>query len=141
MMKTELAYGIIPLVQIAGQWHVLLIRHQAGHWAFPKGHAEKSEKAIQAATRELAEETGLSIKKMFLCPSLCETYDYKKESRMINKTVEYFVAEVKGDVTLQLEELSASKWVPLQEAEKHMTFPEGKTLCRQVMQAIKKSCT
>ncbi len=131
-MKKEASYGMIPLKRVAEGWHVLLIKHQAGHWSFPKGHAENNENGIQAATRELLEETGLLVKKILHQRSFCEKYRYKKESQMIDKTVEYFLAEVEGEVVLQMEELSASKWVSLQEAAEHVTFPEGKDLCREV---------
>lgn len=135
-MKKEVSYGIIPLKRVVGGWQVLLIRHQAGHWSFPKGHAENNENGIQAATRELLEETGLLVKKIFHHPSFCEKYRYKKESQMIDKTVEYFLAEVEGDVVLQIEELSASKWVPLQKAAEYVTFSEGKGLCREVYSTV-----
>ena len=36
----------------------LLIQHQAGHWAFPKGHANPGESPAETARREFAEETG-----------------------------------------------------------------------------------
>lgn len=36
----------------------LLLRHQRGHWGFPKGHREPGESTKFAAIREIREETG-----------------------------------------------------------------------------------
>ena len=36
---------------------VLIVKHNAGHWDFPKGHVEENETEIQTAIREVKEET------------------------------------------------------------------------------------
>ena len=66
MMKKEFSFGIVPLQCVNEQWQVLLVQHQAGHWAFPKGHAEIGEEPKQTAERELLEETGLVAKEWAL---------------------------------------------------------------------------
>lgn len=60
-MKREVSYGIVPLRYMEGGWQILLIRHHAGHWTFPKGHADRGESPQQTAERELREETGLAV--------------------------------------------------------------------------------
>ena len=37
----------------------LLLKHQRGHWGFPKGHRESGESTEFAALREIREETGV----------------------------------------------------------------------------------
>jgi len=39
--------------------NVLLILDRYGRWAFPKGHVEGGESDVQAAKREVREETGI----------------------------------------------------------------------------------
>lgn len=40
----------------------LLYRVDHDDWSFPKGHVEKNEPPIEAAKREILEETGLSVR-------------------------------------------------------------------------------
>lgn len=132
-MRHERSFGIIPLKKIEGEWHVLLINHQkGGFWAFPKGHSEADETPIEAATRELSEETGLSISQLLFGQTLTESYHFTRDKQVIAKTVIYFIAEVTGQVQLQEEEVYDSKWVKLTEAEHYITFPESRSICRQV---------
>lgn len=128
----ETSYGIIPLKKINRHWHLLLIRHHAGHWAFPKGHAEYGETPLQTAKRELLEETGLSTSRIFSYSPLEERYQFKIGKKHIIKCVQYFLAEVTGEIKLQSQEVSESLWVNVKEAEKYATFPESKNLCKQV---------
>ncbi|MCP3797881.1 NUDIX hydrolase [Allokutzneria sp. A3M-2-11 16] len=54
---------LVVVASRAGQWQVLLIRRGkppfAGRWALPGGHVDPGESTVDAAVRELAEETGL----------------------------------------------------------------------------------
>lgn len=135
-MTYEASYGIIPLENKANIWHVLLIQHGAGHWGFPKGHPEDGEEPRQTAARELQEETGLTVFRFLTALPLIEKYQFFVRHQRIEKTVTYFLAEVVGDVVLQVEEVQAFKWVPLAEAATFVTFPAAKALCHQVQQRL-----
>lgn len=60
-MHREKSCGAVVVREDAGQKEILLIRHNAGHWAFPKGHMEEGETEVQTASREIQEETGLMV--------------------------------------------------------------------------------
>lgn len=130
MTKKERSYGIIPLRKAAIGWEVLLVKHHAGHWAFPKGHPEKGEEPYETAIRELHEETGLSVLRFLPGGPLQEHYFFTFEGQRIDKTVEYFPAEVKGEARPQEEEIEELRWIALQDAEALITFPEGKRVCQ-----------
>lgn len=132
-MKHEQSYGVIPLKKIKEEWYVLLIQHHAGHWSFPKGHPEGVEIPLETAKRELFEETGLVVSQILSDQPLEENYHFKWDGHTIQKKVHYFIAEVKGDVILQSEEIANHQWTAIEEAEKKVTFPEAKRLCRQVI--------
>lgn len=136
-MQAEHSYGILPLRQLAGQWQIFLIRHRAGHWSFPKGHQNGGESPRETASRELFEETGLSIVKFLPYQEIEEHYIFqRKEGTVIDKRVTYFMAEVKGEVKIQEEELDQGKWVPLAQARELITFEEARKVCTVVQSLL-----
>src|SRR5687768_14317379 len=56
IISSRSAGGII----LNPQGEVLLVNEGDGFWGFPKGRPEKEETLIEAAVREIAEETGLT---------------------------------------------------------------------------------
>lgn len=136
-MIREFSFGIIPLKSISSVWHTLLVKHErASHWAYPKGHAEKGESPEEVAQREMEEETGLKLKRFFALPPLIENYQFKVFHQVHNKTVTYFLAEVEGEVHIQVEEIADYRWVPLVQAEAVITFKEGKRICREAIELL-----
>jgi bis(5'-nucleosidyl)-tetraphosphatase len=136
-MIHDTSYGIIPLRQTSQTWEVLLVQLHAGHWGFPKGHAEEGETPEMSAERELKEETGLKLVKFLSETTLSENYFFTHAGSKIKKSVHYFLAEVQGRVKIQELEIAAIKWVPLSEAEAHITFKEGKSICQKVIQIMR----
>lgn len=135
-MKHEKSYGIIPLRKRNKRWEVLLVQLYAGHWGFPKGHAEPGESPSQAAERELKEETGLIIKQLLSESVFEEAYQFSKHGALIHKTVYYYAAEVQGDVKPQVEEIKATQWIPFNDAEAQITFPTARETCRRAIKAL-----
>lgn len=135
-MKHDFSYGIIPVRIWRKQWQVLLVQHHAGHWAFPKGHAEAGESSQQAAERELLEETGLKVKTYLSDQIFNENYVFRHQNVLIEKKVQYFLALVSGQVILQQEEIQAFQWLALEQALSTITFKEGQKLCRQVIDIL-----
>ena len=132
MHQDDYSYGILPLRQIKGEWQILLIKHLKGHWAFPKGHADPDEKPIEAAMRELKEETGLIISRFLERAPFQESYVFRSGQLSIHKTVIYFAAEVEGDIMLQEEEIEDYKWLSVRSAHKYLTFPEARRVCEEI---------
>ena len=56
-MKLEKSCGSI----VIDNDKVLLVKHNAGHWDFPKGHVEANETEVDTAIREVKEETNILI--------------------------------------------------------------------------------
>ncbi len=128
------SFGIIPLVQDGKNWMVLLILHREGnHWGFPKGRrSEPDEEPLQAAMRELREETGLTVEELLKQDPFVEKYQFRRKSEVVIKTVRYFAARVSGQLKLQEEEIRDAKWVDLKEAVQYLTFKEAQNICQQV---------
>lgn len=132
-----LCYGVIPLRKIQSEWKIFLICHKnGGHWAFPKGHAEKGETPIQVAKRELFEETALSITTLLSDNMIEESYSFKEKETFIQKRVGYFIANVEGEPSLQKEELLDADWFSIQQAQQKLTYPESRRLLNSVLKKI-----
>jgi len=83
--------------------------------ALPKGHVDPGESTVEAATREVREETGLVGEPV---QELGESrYWYRREGRTIGKSVAFFLFEfVEGDTKDHDDEVEEVRWMPLQEA-------------------------
>ena len=97
-------YGII--VMTADRETVVIRGRQSGKWSFPKGHGEVTEQPLEAALRELKEETGITFKKGQLPGD---------ELRFKSGTYFVFYLEDKVDLCPQdTTEVMDSMWIPLQ---------------------------
>jgi len=137
MMALIESFGIIPLQKIDRTWCIFLILHKEGHhWGFPKGRKNPGEDALQAAKRELFEETGLEVVKLLSEEPLVENYQFRHQRRLQHKKVCYYIAEVAGAIKLQPEEIREGKWLTLDEAREVLSFPEAKAICDEASKLL-----
>ncbi|MEG3929093.1 NUDIX domain-containing protein [Microcoleus sp. D3_18a_C4] len=131
-MKDE-CFGIVPIFGKEADALFLLIQHQAGHWAFPKGHANPGESPAETARREFEEETGISDFEMLDEPSFTEHYSFVKDGEPIEKSVTYFLGFVNSmEVVLQEEEVQNSAWLSFEEAVTRITFDANRLMFGEV---------
>lgn len=135
----QFSYGIVGLRKVNEQWQVLLVLHNQGHWAFPKGHIEPDEDPHQCAVRELKEETGLEIIRFLSDTSFVEHYQFYHDQTLISKTVTYFLAEVSGTPTPQLQEVKEVRWVDLPAAAELITHLEARRILTAVQAFMESS--
>jgi len=137
-METDYSCGVIPVRIEDGTRYYLLVQHKAGHWSFPKGHPEGSEAPLEAARRELMEETGLMGAKLLEAPAFEETYEFTKRSgKQVIKHVTYYLGRVETDaVEIQPEEIAAYAWGDSAQTHDQMTFAEGRSLLAEVDQFL-----
>jgi len=84
--------------------------------ALPKGHVDPGETTIQAAVREVREETGIVAEPV--CPLGESRYWYRREGRTIGKTVAFFLFNyLEGDIADHDDEVEEVRWLELEEAE------------------------
>jgi len=107
VVRGEEMIAIIPTRRAADGSRVL---------ALPKGHLDEGESALQAAQREVREETGV------LAEPLCELgearYWYRRDGKTIPKVVSFFLfSYLSGDIADHDEEVEEVHWIELAEAQ------------------------
>lgn len=124
----DTAYGFVPFIMQDTQPLYLLTLHHKGHWAFPKGHAEGDETPLEAAYRELLEETGLVPVTVYEDATFSEEYTFvDSDGRKTHKTNTFWLAEMPHKkVVPQEEEVKDFAWLPYEEAFERMTFDTGR---------------
>jgi 8-oxo-dGTP pyrophosphatase MutT (NUDIX family) len=131
------AFGIVPILEQENNRQYLLIQHHAGHWGFPKGHADPGETPLQAACREFVEETGIADYTVLEQVSFSEQYFFTRQKQKFLKTVLYYPALVRSPaVHFQKEEIQNFRWASYEEAINLMTFGGGKQVLKEVQEYL-----
>lgn len=127
-MMAEKSAGFILISDdfLTSHYSVLLLHYRSGHWDFPKGNIETNETEMQAATRELREET--DITKFRLMPNFRTTliYKYTKKSKLISKQVILFLASTKVKKVKISNEHIGYKWTESDSSVDQLTYSNAK---------------
>jgi 8-oxo-dGTP pyrophosphatase MutT (NUDIX family) len=101
----------------------------------PKGHPDGDETAEQAATREVAEETGVTAE---LIERLGETsYTYERKGRRRTKRVAFFLFRyVSGDFSDHDHEIEDARWVPLEEAARSLSYAGERDMVQRALSRL-----
>src|ERR1700761_2099838 len=88
--------------------------------ALPKGHVDPGETPVEAARREVREETGIVAEPV---EELGQTrYWYRRDGKTIGKEVSFFLFEhVEGDTADHDDEVEEVRWIGLAEAERELS--------------------
>jgi 8-oxo-dGTP pyrophosphatase MutT (NUDIX family) len=88
--------------------------------ALPKGHIDPGETPLQAAAREVREETGIVAEPV---RELGESrYWYRRDGHTIGKSVSFFLfSYVEGDTGDHDDEVEEARWIGLREALTQLT--------------------
>ncbi len=88
----------------------LLILDRHGRWTLPKGHLEPGESPVDAAVREVQEETGIYAVMVQRLPQV--RYRFWESGLLIRKEVIYYLALAhRGSLKPDRSEVKDARWV------------------------------
>ncbi len=138
---TELKIGVVDVYVIAGSdsstWRVLLLRRSAdtrcpGAWESVHGHIEGAERPENAALREVLEETGLTVARLY---NVTVQPFYLHSIGTVQMSV-VFAAFV-DDVAMTLSaEHSEFAWLSVSEAMQRFAWPREAAALRDIVKLV-----
>ena len=109
--------GVVYQERDGGMWVALIATKEGRVWGLPKGLIEKGEKPLQAALREVHEETGVQGKPVADLGYIEYWYRDSETRVLYHKFVHYYLLRrVGGDVEKHDWEVDEVRWFPIDEA-------------------------
>jgi 8-oxo-dGTP pyrophosphatase MutT (NUDIX family) len=120
-LKREFAAGGVVVRRFQGRPFLCAVRPRSDVLALPKGHPDPGESSIEAATREVREETGLVAEHQEKLGDVRYWYVWKGER--ILKIVSFFLFRYRsGSVRDHDHEVESAEWIPLAEAPSRLAY-------------------
>lgn len=138
--RRDYSYGVIPLYKTERGWQVLVINQYGSrgdaYWGFPKGHRERNEKGIDAARRELKEETGLTAR-LDERATFEQRYIFTFKGTVVRKKVTYYLGYVREKkLKLQERELAGARWCSFSSARELLTHDVTREMFDGVVERV-----
>lgn len=130
-MKLEKSCGSIVL----NNNQVLLVKHNAGHWDFPKGHVEEGETLEETAIREVKEETNVLIE---VNSNYRYVTRYSPKENVLKDVIYFLGKPLSNDLKNQEEEVSEVKFVDIDQALSLIIYDNSKKILKKLLQDLKK---
>lgn len=135
MARNKLGYeksaGAVVYYKHLRQISYLILRHGVGHWDFPKGNIEKDEREEAAARREIKEESGLTNIEFEKGFKEKIHYFYKKDSKLVSKSVVFYLAKSSSRKVRLSSEHSEYEWLDYKKALERLTHKTARDLLKK----------
>lgn len=138
MRRTHSAGGVV----LNTKGEIVVVSQRGKSWSLPKGHLDEGENKLEAAKREIAEETGLT--KLTLVQEL-GTYERlkmnseNKDNHKELKVMTFFLFTTpQNTLSPQDKENPDARWVAIENVATLLTHPKDKTFFESVIPLIKK---
>lgn len=129
-MKYEKSCGTI----IIDNDKVLILKHNKGHWDFPKGHMEDDETEYDTALRETKEETNLDV---VIDASKRYVVTYSPKEGVIKDVVYFKATPITKDIEPQIKEIKEVKWFSFTDALDILTHDDSKKILKKIIEEVK----
>ena len=144
-MKQETSSGAVVYKKENNEYFFLLVYSVKNkEWSFPKGHIEKGETELEAAKREIFEETGIKQLKFIDGFKFTDSYLIKgvlpeTKGETVTKNVMYYLCYTDSScINPDNNEISSCKWFNFNEALKSLKFENQHKLLEQAKTFLSK---
>lgn len=131
--QTMSAGGII----INPDGRIAIVNQKHRSWSLPKGHVEENEDLLEAAKREIFEETGISELTLITPLATYSRYamniDNGDNTEELKKMHFYLFSTTQLDLAPSDEDNPVALWVKKEDVESYLTHPEDKKFFRKVL--------
>jgi len=99
--------------------------------ALPKGHPDGDESPLEAAVREVREETGVEAEPIEKLGEI--EYTYERKRRPVDKRVAFWLFEYRSGDLDPDHEIASARWMPLEEAARSLTYEGEREMVRRAL--------
>lgn len=138
MIESQIAGGIV----IGPNKKVIIVNQNGNSWSLPKGHLDKGENYLQAAVREIEEETG--VKQLDFIEELGSYQRYKigleaDEDKSELKNIKIFLFTTNETVLKpQDPDNPEARWVEPDKINEYLTHQKDKQFIELILPQVKK---
>lgn len=99
--------------------------------ALPKGHPDGDESPLEAAVREVHEETGVEAEPIEKLGEI--EYTYERRRGPVDKKVAFWLFEYRSGELNPDHEIADARWMPLEEAARSLTYEGEREMVRRAL--------
>jgi 8-oxo-dGTP pyrophosphatase MutT (NUDIX family) len=99
--------------------------------ALPKGHLDGEETELQAAIREVREETGVEAEPIEKLGEI--SYTYERRGQPVDKRVAFYLLEYRSGELAHDHEIEQVRWMPLEQAARSLTYEGEREMVQRAL--------
>jgi 8-oxo-dGTP pyrophosphatase MutT (NUDIX family) len=142
-VRREFSAGGVVVRRLRGGWRVAAIRPggKPDVWALPKGNVGRDESAVDAARREIEEETGVRATAEAKLGDV--RYVYTWQGERIFKVVSFFLFRYRsgrlGDIAPEhAHEVGEVGWLPLADAPRLLSYRGEREMAAKALELLER---